>query len=605
MIKLTKSHYIDTDKFTKDLSVLGFVFVDSSVLDNYVRFATQEYRSLMYLCSQIMATDSGYRVVNSGTRGNVFRYLTEVKNCPEGIFYIKGRNDWSLDAKKVLKKLYDRGFAPEFLENYILLNSKKSVLSSISSMSTKVGPSDKKSADGNPLSILPFKLTPLTPNLRVYYHSHNIQGIPDAGKHCLVAPEGYVIVSGDFAQSDFRIAYNMLLRDKDNKNIMESIEDKYHAFFKLIMGAEYNEQEFLDNRTIYKTNTLGPIYGAKSGNTEKEQDYISRINRYLSTNKIYSEYKRRIGEKIDLGVPLNITSYFGNTQLITEATVSNGFEKPKNINKAMLDYALNAPVQTGTAEIVIAITNSIMEHFAEVGFTSENGGIYSYINRHDEPVFLVSLEALQHSSIFQKHESVIVDDWMPLNLDFSYTDAYNTVNESIQRYAKRFYIEEDAYDNYTVSRAEEDNHFIPIGDIFKLAVGLFDMPNGQRIISFYNYVTQQCSFQLQTDLNDDTTIEIISHKLVNNKGTLERLDCDVVSVYTQLVVKDEKIFNSGLLTCMTNNYPSGLNTKASLLAEHMALKYCNSKDIELTPSYNHDVNIQFIESVIDNGELFS
>ena len=371
------------------------------------------------------------------------------------------------------------------------------------------------------------------------------------------APAGYTLVKGDFAQSDLKIVYNMMLKDPSNLDIMYNYPDSYEGISRVVEGPMFNKEKFLEERHLYKQNTLAPIYGAESSESFEGQRIVNNINDYLKTLSVYSEFKKRIEKRIETGLPVYVRTYFGN-----EVPIDSTNRSPKDVMHA----ALNAPVQTGTSEIVIACANAIMDKFAENGITEENGGIYLYLNRHDELIFMINNDYLNYSWIFQECEDILVDDWMPLKIEFSYSDNYIVPNDNLDRLCKSSYKRKEPINiSELITKAKSSEFFIPCDDTLRLALGCV-VGKDKSVVSLLN--VDKNTYKVMdidtTDLNE--IVKYVLLKIGGKKAELLKDDVTSVIVYTDLVLQDVS-FNAGLPVLFKTKFNDSMYRQAKMLAD--------------------------------------
>ena len=110
---------------------------------------------------------------------------------------------YSLDSKRVLGVLYERGFATEFIENYIEHKSWSAKCSKLQTILDSCTEEAGISKYGKKLYKLPFSAS-LETNRRFNYHNFDIiSQIPKTMTNCISVEDGYFLAWGDFAQSDF------------------------------------------------------------------------------------------------------------------------------------------------------------------------------------------------------------------------------------------------------------------------------------------------------------------------------------------------------------------------------------------------------------------
>lgn len=591
MLNLTKDSKIDFEKYFEDLSYLGYIYINPKKVRDAYNELYYIVLSRGYLCSEIIRTKSG-GVLPQMDRKTIFKFLTEFENCPESFFYNKKTEGFSLDAKKVLGALYDRGYAQEFISSYIEYNSLKAQAALLKGLLDKSIPSDEKNYLGQDLVKIRFDLNEAD-NMRVYYRNHSIGSIPKDYIDCIEAPSDYFFVSGDFEQSDLRIAYSMMLRNEDNVDLINNISDMYEVFARIYLGKDFDLEHFRENRKkLYKANTLAPIYGGTKGNTPFEQKFVNAANSYLQTCPRYKTFKDRLQKKIDLNVPIIVDSYFGNQQTIDKF---KGFKKLTN--NELLDKALNAPIQQGTSEIVIATERYIMSEFEKLGFTSDNGKIYAYINRHDELIFMVHKELMPYVKIFQKAQTIKVDDWAPLKISFSYSRVYNKEDKVMQQMAESYY-DKDLNDNFKVVY-NPNEYFIPTSDVLDITVGINEDIDAYYI-SMYADDYKKCEMFSMPKVDSDTLLKEIYRKIAVSSENLISNNCNFVNLNLPIPIVNESV-NLGVYTHLTNQYSPELSLKANVLAMAAKVLDLRDKGVEVDTPDLIEKNKDFVNAILRNG----
>lgn len=604
MLNLTKDSIIDFQSYKSDLEYLGYIYIEIDSLLFASDVMEQQVFSIASVCRDIIATKSGYFLCELN-KSNIIKYLIDYEQCPEKAFDSKKTEGETLNSSKVLIPLLEKGYAVEFLTSYMEYTSMRSVKGLINGLIERAEETEHLSCNGKKLYKISFSVNEAD-NLRVYYRNHSIQSIPKLYSDCITVKPGYFMVSGDFKQSDLRIAYNLLIRTEENFDIMMAYDDKYEGFSRILLGESFELEDFKEHREdVYKVNALAPIYGATHSSSEAGQAFIRMANRYLKTCPNYSEFKRRLQRRLDLDLPLKITTYFGNIELITDNNVKSG-NKVNNsstksyFNSLKMNKALNAPIQTGTSEIVIACEQSIMREFEKVGATPENGGIYAYINRHDELIFMVRNDFIEYSDIFRSHQTIQVDDWIPLSVEFEYQRYYTQIDEDLTKLAKSYYKAEETF----VPKQLNKKPFIPSQDVLEISIGTFFITHlNKTVVSYYDYINNKCSVDIIEGNNLDEVYNEIASKLVINSGVLKEKDINCAYICTQLVSNDNSVFRN-ILMRFTRYYDSTLLSKANLIAEYGAVSYCKSNNINLSESESLRTNLPFVKSVINNGDIF-
>lgn len=414
----------DEIAYGEELEGVGYLTFNRDIIEQGYNDMKCKSKHCERLALQTMMYKSGgeLRILN---QPSIYDYLTRYEDCPETYFQIRGRVNASLDAKKVLAKLVANNYALEFLDYYMAYKSysaKASKMASVLRCEETAGV-DK---DGNTLYKLPYTVN-IQQNLRFNYKDLDIIGqVPKQFTTAYTAPAGYCLAWGDFAQSDWRIAYNLFIRSDENDLVMNKYDDKYEALARLLAmhgGYAFSEKSFKEMRPIYKVNTLATVYGTRASAVPEDNQFIRMFTKFLFTCPRYADYVERIKDKAASGLGVNVRSYFGYEQLV-----------PSGYETAVLNKCLNTPVQTCTSEIMILTVNKILRMFRELGYGKDD--IRVFMCRHDEPVFIMKEEVLKDAWIFKEFEKIYVDDWTPLELKFDYGYSYRVPDEGLQNTVK-------------------------------------------------------------------------------------------------------------------------------------------------------------------------
>lgn len=592
MLKLTKTDYIDCEKYLEDLQYLGFIYVDKNKLEQRIREMSPYRDTVKHLCLEVMYSNSGGKCYSLESTF-IVAYLKRYENCPDKMFVSRSTGKDSLDAKKVIAPLLERNFATEFLELYREYKKVKYLIEKLNKMLPRLKETDKFGYNGYKLYKMEFSYVEIS-NLRLSTHDENIQGIPKRVVDAFVAPKDYVIVSGDFKQADLRWAYSLLVKTKDNIKTMMEHDDKYEGFARILEGGSFNLDYFKENRGMYKENSLAPIYGANTGKTYEGTRFIKKAKEELAKSPHYQEYLRRIKNRVNYRLPLKITSYFGNTEIV------NTMESVSYSDKDPINFALNSPIQTGTSEIVKAVTNSIISEFEELGFTPENGSIYSYLNRHDEAMFLIRKDLLEYAWIFQKHQLVQVDNCIPFEIEFNFTRTYHVEDEETSKFAKSFFRPE--FDEVPSIDYNNDDYYIPTKDLLELCLGTKYLEDtDETVVAMFDCRHLTCSFAVVKGSNSDEILSAVSKRILSSLGYLKEIDCDCALVYTTLVIGEASAFDK-IFIKFTSDFSNSLALKASTIAEFGAYNLLKSRGqiVEVSPLVANSK--EFLSQIVRNGE---
>lgn len=478
MLKFTKNSYVDEELYESRIRKNGKIFLDREKLQELYDYETELRLSLYKRITRVMRFNSN-GLISECNRKTTLYYLQNYEYCPSHYFKKRGVAGESLDSEKVLKPLYLNGYAKEFLALYMDYNSIKSRCGSINSLLEGLRESSGINVDDRDIYELGYSVNRQVNRRYNYCNRDIISSIPkeldgyiiqDSTGYtsAITCPKGYCLARADFAQSDLRIAFSLLLRDESNSEIMMQYEDKYEAIARLVCKLnkrEFDIDEFKRDRKKYKVHTLATIYGTENTVIKEDKEFISRLSSFVNSCSKYVEYRKRLEDLYDMELGITMKSYFGYEQ----TTNSIGSNRNQTIN-----FNLNAPCQTGTSEIIILTVNKILDMFYENGYTEDD--ISVYMVRHDEPVFLLKEEVLKDAWIFEQASEILVDDWIPLKLKFDYEYYYGLPNadlskiaeESITKNKDKIVVESvsgNSLDYYPVKKvANLTMHYSKVGD---------------------------------------------------------------------------------------------------------------------------------------------
>lgn len=558
MLVFTHTDLVDTSKYEEHLRYRGYIYIDLELMKDKLKDYKERqdtYRILALNAMNISVPfNKRYAELSKTT---ILNYLIEDCYLDENNFRKKGTNGLSLDAKKVIAPLLSRltGYPKEMLQYYTEFNSLKSKNSRITNVvSGKELEEGLLTRDGSRIAKLNFSVS-VQENLRYNYKDEDIISLSKDYKSCTVVPEGYFLAWGDYAQSDWRIAYNLLVRDERNSSIMDACNDKYEGLARVL--AEFYDEtfdldEFKANRDLYKVYVLQTIYGQRNGLDEKSDQFIHRFTKYLETCPRYMKYYNDLQKRCKFGTSVEVVSYFGFSQLL-----SSGLKPKDAINKA-----LNTPNQTGTSEIVILSVNAIMYKFANLGYSEEDVAVYFV--RHDEPIFILKENVVKDLWVFADCKDIYVDDWTPLSLTFKF--GYRYGEEDSDLYAR--------YELSTAANISRINTEVVVGEhydyspmpkILFMSVCAMSTVGGEILITYYAYEDNLASFELLNGNEYDNS-------------SLQKHITDKMKVFT--ITARQKGYNSiecnanffkvdfsGVLRVFYTNEHLDLYNKAILLSE--------------------------------------
>lgn len=454
---------VDVDLYEERLNRMGSIFLDLVGVGTYAQQQACKAATLHRLCLRYMNLHAkdGFSALSSDS---VKHYLQVTEGIPRQNFKKKGVIGESLSTDKVLIPLLKNGYAPDFLKLYIAHQSCKSRSNNMTAFYKRHSATEKIRGWEEYLTPIPFTAN-RNVNLRFNYSNENLISLPKDMRGVIKAREDYVLVWGDFAQSDARIAYNLLLKDEVNiKYILAFPDDIYAGFANWVQEYQRVELEKLlanakafregvmqengqdvgtvniemyekllsewkpftgfkskEERDLYKVYVLETIYGTRFHKVAEAGKFIQTLGRVLDACPKYKKFWDDIKKRAAFGFPLRVQCYMGHVEHVMAFSGAR-------INDTLFK-CLNYPVQGCTSEFMIVTVNRILDKFYSLGYTEDD--VHVYYCRHDEPVFEIKKSVMKDSWIFGDYSRIQVDDWTPLGLDFSFGRVYGEVEQNL------------------------------------------------------------------------------------------------------------------------------------------------------------------------------
>lgn len=569
MLKFTKKSFVDIDKYTERIQKNGVIYLDKECMKtNY------EYEKVLRDSLYKRATDY-MRYVSNGLYNNCGRealmnYLTRFEHCPDHYFSKRGVQGYSVDMNKVLIPLYENGYANEFLALYMDHSSLKSRCAGVLKMIEVLREPYGVNNAGKEIYPIEYTVNKQI-NLRFNYKNFDIiSQIPKAFHgyvvqepgytEAITCPEGHCLAWGDFAQSDLRIALSLLIHDKNNAEVFAQCDDMYEAVARLVSDfnkVEFDLEKFKEERSKYKVHTLATIYGTRNTVVNNAKSFITTLSNYIQSCPKYAEYVSRIQALISMGVGIPINSYFGHEQFIGPSS---------GAGRETMYFALNSPCQTGSSEAVILTVNKILDLFYENGYTEDDISIYMV--RHDEPVFIMKEEVMKDAWIFEQARKIIIDDWIPLQMDFSFGYYYKKEDKALTEAAKK---------SAQLNRNKIE-YYEPTGDSttyypVKGAVELFlhyEKFQKDTIAAVISKKLKAHNFHLINSTDDEAIKNTLVKKIEKEAAKFKTLGFNGVIVHNNYF--SGEVYSGGILVKFVCESGSSL-FEADLLAKHMANRY--------------------------------
>ena len=567
MVKYTKNDLIDVDGYGAALNRRGYILFDRGTAEIDAEYMRSQSETLANDAKFIMKLRSGCRYY-ALSKESVLGYLKNTEGCPSHYFSTRKTQGESLDMKKVLGKLRSNGKAVEFLDSYMAHRSMKSKHDSFRKLIEGCNRYVADDVNGAKLYAIPFNAN-VQKNLRFNFRSYDIiSQIPKESCSTIAAEDGYFLAWGDFAQSDFRIAYNLFMRSEENDKIMLKYEDKYEALARIMkktLNQDFDLEEFKAQRKLYKQLVLATIYGTRGSVVPEEDRFIKAFSLYLSKCPRYTEYYKRLLGHLEMRSTLRLLSYFGGEEFIY-------FDKMSDKNSVLYD-ALNSPVQKGTSEIVIRTVMSILEMARAAGYDEDQFSLY--FTRHDEPLFRIRMDAIDSLWILNQHSEILVDDWSPLALDFDFGYHYKIHDDDLMMQAQACYERhKDEIDTFEPSRQSDVTYF-PIKPLLNMCVHWIPL-NDKTIVTFYEPASDRATFSIFDTVNQDEIIKNIRIRV---------RDCEqkIAKRYTNVLLRSNFYDNEDYFrdTHVVYRYEEGTGmTRVVQLCKGITYMYCLQNGIE-------------------------
>lgn len=553
MLKFKRQDIPDVDLYEHHLGVSKFIYFKADKVRATLPFLAAREETTEALATLMIRANSSNDFLGVGD-SNVRDYLLEYEHVPS--YRLKGKtaSGFSINAKDNLEPLLREGYAEEFLTAYLAYKKAKTDYSKMASLCNNLRTKIAESHDNSNLYAISYKFKQ-DRNLRYNYSDYNIVTIPVQYNSYISVPKGYVLVWGDFAQADFRNAYNLLIRDKEIAETVDAYDDKYEGLARAVAKAnneEFDIAKFKEERKLYKTLTLATMYGRVQATTKEDLEFIRKLQVFLAQCPRYKEFKDTLETYCNLDSQVYVESYFGHTE-----TRAVEYNKSKTTN-----FCLNSPIQACTSELMILTVNTILKKFYDLGYTEED--IHLYFARHDEPLFIMKESVLQDAWVFKECSEIIVDNWTPLQMDFYYGHDYKVVDPLLQGRAENIY----KMNSHKITKVEADKEpngdYFPLTRILRLGVGIFNSPQSDKsVICMYNPVAKKASYYLSDTKDKEVIGQDMQQIVVNMSEEINKAGYGTVLI-NNFIVSSELYENRVFMRFVIG--PSDESNKAATLA---------------------------------------
>lgn len=466
MLQITETHSMDEyiDLLSSSLKIY---MEDSRLVNAYddACFAASDYKHLALLWLKIESAGN-YTSLNPD---NVKDYLMSIGiDLPRRG---KGKSgEVSLDMKKVIDPLIERGVAVELLTAYKDYRTYNSYANSLRKL-IQLTPRQKITESGRFLDEFDTHVVEQD-NLRVYYNQIAVVSVPKIFSNMITTQDDtHYIAWCDYPQADWRFAYNLFIKDEENAKIMRECTDAYEGLARMVQGDAFSLDTFKEMRKEFKVHCLKVFYNSKDG-----APVPTSIREFFRKCPKYSRLLFDLSALYNFKLPICCTSYFGYEQLIPEASYADAF----------LSKALNTPIQTFTSHIVNETVFGVLQKFWDLGYTKDDVNIY-YV-RHDEPLFVFSQKILRDAWVFKECSEIYIPGFTPIHLDFHYGRYYQEEDEFLTKQINQA-IEMSHHEYFMPVQSEEDykpDSYWPFPTVESIYVQVFEEDKEYRI-EFYDY----------------------------------------------------------------------------------------------------------------------
>lgn len=572
MLKFTRNDGVEPYEFIDNLTTSGFIYVRKDLIERRLKFNKAKLGTAYTLTQEIMRVNSQDRFALVEPE-YVYQYLVNYENCPEHKFKADTGVGYSLAMGKILEPLYKDGYAQEFLSCYMLYKSLKSKNGKMNKLLPNlVGVEGEVDHEDEQVYRLKFNVNS-SKNARFYYSDTDIIGISKDYSNAITTTKGRVLVQGDIKQADFRIFLSLFIIDEENRSSFENADDMYEALAKEVYkfhDRPFSKEKFKEERDMYKVFALATSYGRRAGDTEESKVFVKEFREYLLTRPRYVELQKRIDDRCKLGIPILVNSYFKHQELIP-LQPEEDFRKTKN-------DATNSPIQSGTSDIVMLIGQSVLDSFYKLGYTKKDVRIY--YTRHDELIFDIDEKVMKDSWVFKDCSKLIVDNWVPMELDFSFGYVYGEDEDLQEMYLQSIEDNKEKIKSYSPNW-DLPYDFYPIGKTKFLSYGFSKI--GDAFLGILYDKSENKIDPIKINTTDEVEAkEHISDRLYQVCRNLAKQGYKSVGIYTDIAFDDAEYEGVYVKRLVSNVETSEVN----YLTEYKAYQYCSKRGIENTSQYS-------------------
>lgn len=464
------NNYLDLlDKSNK------YILIDNDRLFNRLVYNTSMMESMLRQLEDIYYLHMGVR--NTITRQYILKLLLKMGIPESRLKKYPQLPKMSISKTDVLIPLYEEGkYNMEFIAPYLEYNDLKSSISAIKSKYTRMDSTILEGEGVSKCKRMFFHYSEAKTS-RVYSKDENIQGISKDYLDTFVPNKGKIFVSFDLDQIDFRVLYNLFLKDDDHvelNRLMKIYSDSYEAMTRYIYslaGETFNVDYYKENRGKFKTAMLAGAYLQTPEQMTKEIDnyeIASTIRRVYDTSKKFIAYKEKVekSQKEDVGI-MKLESYFKHTM---EEPFKTG-ENEKAVLAGNMRHAISLPVQSTSTQIKEFVTLELYKRLSKFSNNIDED-FNIYLDRHDEVIIELSEKFSDYLWILQDLSNIAIDDWSPVSLEWKLSRRYTVDDKDlIAKYDKQVKEHEKDFNTKHEFKLEE---YYPIRGVLELDLIIFN-----------------------------------------------------------------------------------------------------------------------------------
>jgi len=501
MMRMSKDHRFDFTKATMYLAEGTSVYLDTGPVSQSIAHLAAVEKSYLTQLRENMY--SIFKYVPAGiSQTTLFRFLEE-SGLPLKYWQTKKKDSFT---QKHQQKMIDDNVLADWADLYREYKRQKKYNETVSSMLSRIRYSPKiDAADGSLVTEVAYNLTP-DYNRRFNTNKENVIGLYGNLRNSLKVPKGFVMVGSDFPQIDGKGALNTYFKTEEMLNINEHTEDSYlvfrelarqihhhhdkHLYEKSVEGSDEaqkllrrislhdpNVQEFSDKavRDIYKVIALKTVYNSPQSDFKNAASEHQFLKSALDISSRYLIIKHYVKFLREIGYPVVAKSKFGYSRPVTDEKEFDALAK-----------VFNSPIQATSSEIILNFISHILDQFREKGYTKDD--VRLYVNRHDEPIFMIREELLaKYMYIFKNASHILIDGWKPFEMTWNFGYSYG---ENLDRFQEMYdAIPYDKTEIETLGREHRnDLEPLPLEMPDIVAFNYRELPNGETYLVFSRYI---------------------------------------------------------------------------------------------------------------------